>query len=230
LNVVHLAKKDKERKGYDCVFLSEDGSTLSTDGKMLLLVSPVDAQVESFGVDAVHPARIQPSGIGIPHAVVEKALRNLPSKPYRAIHKCAVLTECGSTIELSTTPDGVAADRASRPDPHVNYPSKSITAILRGIGENRRRVCVSLASLKKMVDALEKVTGRRGKQPLFLEVGSGEEAILIRTKVAETHQRVVGVLSPVEPGTWLEFDEWERELFARKTAKRKSAAERRLHK
>jgi hypothetical protein len=214
LLVVNAATKDTNRTTINCVYFSEDGSTVATDGVAMIAVEPVDQDKMKFPDlgDASLPGD---GGFTLDLDVVKDVIQNVPKG--RPETSFAVLTrQDGTRAELATT-DLRKEKRVSGFLRRPKFPKWRL--VFRGIGRvEGSRVCVSRRALIDLLQTMDAASGG-GKdltQVLFLEVGGPLDGILLRSVNRFTGQNVVGVLLPANTkGQWLKMSTWVRRLLGR---------------
>lgn len=199
-----------------CLFIGEDGTTFATDRKALIVVEPCGVSADGFKASGVTPCDVKEGGVAVPVDTVKEVVKDLPKQPLREIHKTAALTKCEATIQFATTADGVAVKKNSVVRARTALPD--IKGFLRSAGSTdgpQARVCVSLKRLKKIIDTLDKQCGGDDRQPIYIELGSEDSPVRLRTQSYLTGQRLLAVLTSVEVDAeaWLKPNKWERRLL-----------------
>jgi len=195
----------------NCLFLDADGTTLAADKFSFLIAEPCPLNEAAYGTPNVLGAFPPSDGIALNSDLVSRSLRSLPRTPKKPIHKVAVLTRCDHYTEL-TASDGINVHRESSPPARVQMPD--YRNAIKSLSSARSRVCVNLKQLRALLSTIEKCCGGDEKQPLFIEIGSEQEPLLLRTNAYKTKQRLIGVAMPMKALRWLEKNEWERKLVS----------------
>jgi len=216
LSVAGAASSDKKEPALNRVHLAADGSTVASNGSMLLAVGPPDpVRVAAFpSVDHDEPA-IPKDGIGVSLGTVADVRRNLPTDRRIALQQAAV-TRCDhARVEILTT-DGIKSRTVSAAPMRGTFPKWR-----RLLAEERRkattaRVCVNRRELISLLKAIDEACPDRGHfSPVFLEIGGRSDGIILRAQNYETKQRAVGMVMPttVRGDGWLDESAWERGVF-----------------
>ena len=225
LKVVAVASTDSHDRALNGVRFEADGSTVASNGRMLMAVGPVKGGVK-FPATAGERMSIGKAGLVVAVDAVNKALR------YMAKGKTLALRH----IALTTVPDPARVGFTSldaKGDPTTIGTLPKVDkfpdwrAILRRLGRGKvSRVALNRRDLIELLKALEAASSDSGDvSPVFLEIGEG--GVIARTVNRATDQRIIGALNvyKVREGSWLERDDWEESIF--KTKRKKEPPRRR---
>ncbi len=206
LSVVSAASDDPRRRALNSVHIAEDGTTVASDGTVLIAVSPVDAESSHFPLDLhVEPPS---GGVCVELDIVEQAIKNLP-KDSRPHTQYAAMTRCDDAeVEFATTNLRKTQKVASAPL-RDRFPDwRGSIAGARGMARVGR-VCLDRRRLISLLRTLEAAAGE--EEAVFIEIGDENDAILIRTQNPETKQRIVARMQPLDTrGGWLKRNKWEK--------------------
>ena len=220
-----MAWKDKRDLELHQVRVEPDGSTVASDGNVMLAVSPVKGYPR--GLPEMPDEKKVEDGVGIPIEIVTEALKNIPKGSLGFELGYAVVTKCegegaAGTIELTTT-DLNKRLKVEGPIARKLFPEWK--GVMRKAKDRKaRRIAVNRKSLIVLLEAMD-VACPDPNGVVFMELSENEEVgILFRAEAADTKQRAVGYIMPLDTqGEWLKMSKWEKRLFG-KSAKIGSVA------
>lgn len=219
LEVVQLAHKDPRQRNLNGVKFESDGSTVATNGRTLLAVSPVQEEVQKgFPTNVVE--QIDPGNYGVlmPVEVVEKALKGLPRDKRTGLQHAAMsrVEDPGRVGFTSIDAKGDPTTVAALPKIEV-FPAwrRIVKERITGGGAGTTRGCFNRKDLLELLKAMESACPNKGDiNPIYVEMSNDGSGMVLRCPNYETGQHAVGVVGAFDTkGSWLPFDKWERKLF-----------------
>jgi hypothetical protein len=221
--VSKAASANQADVGLNCVRFNPDGSTVATNGKVIMAVGPVDEEKVHFpdvGEQTTPPAQ----GVSIPLDLLDKAIKNLPKDKRPQLQNVAMtINRDPRKIEL-TTYDMRHEQRVAGLPKQEPFPEwKGILRKLRGGSEGRVRVCLNRKTLIELLQALEDACpDKGGENPIYLEFNPDGNGIVLRCVNRETGQRAIGAATTYNTGgQWLPSDAWEQGVFQTEVKKLK---------
>lgn len=218
LAVHAVCAAEQGRYSIDCVRLEPDGTTVATDGWMLLAVEPNPQDAGDYP-DLVPPAEIPKAGICIPGDVAKEATHNMPKNGSKPILRNALVTVAelpsgvGTSdskpgkIELTTT-DLRRNRKIGGEVPNVQFPRwKEMVPAPR---DKAVTVTLGLPLLEKLVKTLKAVQNPESSAVTF-EVEDAEKLIVVSGS-AGPGRRFLGVIAPVKVRMASEPNDWETAL------------------
>lgn len=214
LTVAKVASQSANDVGINCIRLNPDGSTVATNGKVVMAVGPVDTSKVHFP-DVGTQVSPRNSGESIPLDMVEDVVRNLPKDKQMSLQHVAMTEPRDPRKVEFTTSDRRTAKRVEgmpKQEPFPNW--KGIFKKLRGTSAPLR-VCLNRKSLIELLTALESACpDKGGENPIFLEVSQDGSGMVLRCTNRETGQHSVGGITAYNTGgQWMLPDSWERTIF-----------------
>lgn len=222
LEVGRIASTDKADAELAQLHIEDDGSTVASNGRSMLVVQPMSEENMGAAMPVMEDeCGIPKGGVGIRLDVVDDTLGNLPKGNLALELGFAVVTNCDEqtrSIELTTTDLNKrrkVEGRISRgrfPEyKHVLRQAK------RGV---KYQVCVDRKELVALLQAMDKACVDPDNK-LFLEFGGENEGLLLRGFNHQTRQSAVGYTMPMDTGgDRLVESAWERRLFGQSAKKR----------
>lgn len=213
LAVAKVASQNPLDMGINCIHVAKDGTTVGTNGKVMMAVGPVDENKIHFPEvgERYFPGE---KGIGLPLDLVDKAVKNLPKDKRAALQHVAMTDHRDPRkVELTCT-DMRHEQRVSGNPKEEPFPDwRATVRHVRGSGG--MKVCVNRDDLIDVLEALrEACPNQGGGNPVFLEIHQDGLGMAIRCANRETGQRAVGAINAYKTdGQWLPCDEWERGVF-----------------
>jgi hypothetical protein len=215
LVVGSVASTNPMETGISCVHLNPDGSTVATNGKVIMAVGPVDESKVHFPDVGVQVAPAQPNGVSVPLDLLEKVLKNMP-RDKRVSLQHAALTQGTdpAKVELTVTDQRHTQRIEGFP---LREPFPNWRGILQKVrGATTTRICLNRKDLIDLLKAQEEACPDRGNENLiFIEVETGGRGMTLRSVNRETGQRAIGGINGYNVGqNWLPLDSWERDVLA----------------
>jgi hypothetical protein len=214
LAVAAVASKNPTDIGLNCVHLDPDGTSVATDGKMLMAVGPVDASKFHFPDVGEQTTPPSPRGVSVPLDLIDKAAKNMPRDKRPALrHVALVKARDNKKIELATTDMRHEQKVAGLPK---NEPFPDWRALIRTVrGSGGSRICVNRKALVELLRALENACPDRGDEnPVFVEINPEGTGLVMRCFNRETGQRAIAASKAYNTkGQWLQQDSWEQGVF-----------------
>jgi hypothetical protein len=201
-----------DAEGLNVVHIDADGSTVASNGRVLLAVGPIDPnRVQMPGIGQAAPGTF---GVNVPPKTVDIAVRNIPKD--RNAPQAVAVTQCDDdTIEL-TTQSATETQRVSARPVRVRFSNwRDVLQNVRKALKPDRRICISRKDAIDLLNAMEHAAGVGDEGAVFIEFGSETDAILIRGyNAVNGGQRIIGVIKPLVAGEWLALSRWERVVFS----------------
>ena len=215
LAVRDLASTDRKDPGLRRVQFDPDGTTVASNGRALIAVSPPEPRrAERFPRVEEDHAEPPAEGVGITPESVGKIAQLIPRGSQESLHY-AQMTRCDEReVELMGT-DGYRKEKIACVPCRGQFPEwrKPLREAMHAA--NTGRVCVDRLSLMRALQALEKACPDPGNNnPVFIEFGESGDSLVLRSVNYVLAQRAVAMVKPmlVKDGQWLESDEWERSI------------------
>ena len=210
LAAVGAASKDPNDSRLTGLHVARDGSTVATDGRIVVAVGPApDVQFPNLG----EPFIVSESGIRLSNETVAIVGRNIPKGKTVGQLQYAALTRPANPhhVELATTDHR----RVQRVEDEVTadvYPKwEEATRLKRG----PVRLCLDRNVLARLLQVLDEAASPHtgsGDARLFLEIAD-QQGFVARCVNPETGQRVIGVIGGYKSEKWPELDSWEEGVF-----------------
>ena len=219
LVVSQVASRDPNDLGVNCVHLAPDGSTVATNGRLILAVSPVDEEKVRFP-NVGEQTTPGGQGVSVPLDLIEKAVKNIPKDKRSGVQYVATTKNRDVAKVEFTTTDLRHEERIAGFPKREPFPDwKGVIRSVRGL-EDPVKVCVNRRDLIAILQALDDACPDvAGDNPVFLEVNPEGKGLVLRCVNRETSQRAVGAITAYQTGgNWLPRDVWESGIF--KTVKR----------
>lgn len=214
LTVVKVVSSDPFQKALTSVRVEVDGTTVGSNGRVVMVVGPVDPE-KVRGFPDVGEER--EGGVNLPSDIVDKALRNMPKEKRPEMQNAALTASHDpGRVEL-TTVDRRQEQRVSGFPERSVYPDwKGRFRSLKAEGEGEVvRICLNRSDLLDLLKAMEEAApDKGGVNPVFMELArDGAKGVLIRTRNYDTRQNVLGMVGAYDTkGEWLHEDTWERRI------------------
>ena len=223
VEISQLASRDPLDRGLNGLRLEADGSTVASNGRVILAVGPPSPEKAAIPSEACEHTTPGTNGLVLPVDLAEKTLKSMPSRTKRAALQYTALSKVKNPNQIGLT---VIDERGNttthtahpNPDPYPDWKT-TIQEIQGGSNEKSLKVCVNRKDLLDILKTLESAAPNKGDSPLFLEIPEEGQGIIARCKHVETGQHLVAALRPMDTGgKWLPNDKWENGVFARKRA------------
>lgn len=230
LQVVLVTKDDKNIPVLDNVYVAPDGSTVGSNGRVMLAVSPVKKKVEkSVPLEA---GTVPEEGVVLPSSFIKAVMRDIPKDREFGglLEHLSVRAENGEPEVTVKITDGKRAQSIKGrrfPREYIDY-----LEVFRNAFSTRKRGVRTVLNLKRLLSLLNAVDkicdDRSGELPVYLEFAE-DGTIIVRATDFRTAQDVVGVMSAYHgiEGEWKKMSVWERLLSKAKTMVKKSSCEKR---
>ena len=220
LAVAEVASRDAKDIMLHRVHFAPDGSTVASNGRALLAVSPPNrVRAQTFPELDEGDARPDKDGVGLTLEDVTRVKRNFPNDRRPSLQYAQMIRCTKIAVALLTT-DGKTRQVVKGHPARGTFPKwKGMIAKARRKA-TRAHVCVDRQSLIKLLQAVDKACpDRGGYNPVFLEIGGPDDAIVIRARNHESVQEAVGMLTPLSVVEWPDDSAWEKESFGKKPRK-----------
>lgn len=233
LAVLDVAGRDPKDPVLNQVRIEADGSTVASDGAVLMAVSPVTGVPTAFpefpGVGVAAGVVAAEGGLGLPPEIAAQCRRDMPRGALGLGLGFAAVTLVGAGptggVELTTTDlnrhlkvEGRKGRRAF-PEWRATLAGARAPAGATGVAH----VAVDRKALVRLLHALDSAAPDP-ENVVFIEIPlvSGEAAgLVVRARNAATGQSVVGLaMSMNTSGRWLELSAWEAGVFNGAVAKK----------
>lgn len=199
--------------------LAPDGSTVASDGRVMIAVSPVDSSSPrpQLGGGGQEVAPAPGVGTNLRPEIVGQILRNMPRE---AALQVAVLTAADAERVEMLVVDRARIQRTEGLPMAVVFPrwrELFRRAWERVVGGRNRWVCLPRRRLIKALETMDAASGDRSDNaPVWVYMGElASDPVVLRTRNYSTRQGVVAVVSPLETGSGGQegFSKWERLLL-----------------
>jgi hypothetical protein len=213
--VAGVASRDARDVALHRVHFDADGSAVASNGRAVLAVSPPSA-VKAATFPDVEPDNAEPpeGGVGLSLEDVAAVRRNFPAEKRPSL-QFAQMTRCDErTVELMTT-DGRTHKKVAGQPARGKFPRwRAVLASAKGKA-TRARICVDRQSLVQILNAIDKACpDAGGYNPVFLEIGAPEDAVVLRSVNLESGQTALGIVTPLLVVDWLAESKWEQGIAA----------------
>jgi hypothetical protein len=196
LHTLTASENAANRYTTHCVHLEPDGTTVATNGRVIIAVEPAgikDDDDPSVG----EPAEVPAGGVDVPADVVKEVLSKLPRSPQRPALGAALITEASKErVELTTTDLHRTRRVAFEPDPNRTFPDwhrMMIDPSKNEVGS----VTLSLEELGRIVKTLKAVCKNDVDVPHVTLHVRGDDTSVVLDGGAGGGRRFVGVLAHV---------------------------------
>jgi hypothetical protein len=218
LQVLNIIKNDKVPV-LNNVHITQDGTVIGSNGKCIILVSPVTKEVrnnlkELIGDDPIN----DPKGVTISEEAGKDVLKNMPKDTQfkGLLEHVNVIPdeEDHRAVEFKLTdgkrPKAIRGRRWERD--YIEY-QKVLDRVNRT--KEVKRVVLNRKRLLSLLDTIDKAcTDTSGNSAVFLEFSEAND-IIVRGVNYANGQRMIGVMQSYKgnEGEWLEQDEWEKKIW-----------------
>ena len=229
LAVQEICEDDNERFAIGCVRLEKDGTTVTTDGMLLLAVEPSGLDTDDY--PDVGTVEIPEGGVIIPADIAREAVKNMPkSLPHEVLNACAVTkaepNKDGGDGEIELTTTDLKRTRRIGSPTTGTFPAWK--SMLDGVARTKETATITMriSLLEKIVKTLKKIAGTAdGVEPyVTLHFRSSTKPIIINGYAGSRKRKFLGLLAPLETKSeCIEFNDWQKKLLGVKKIARKAA-------
>ena len=215
LQVLLVTKNDKIPV-LNNIHIREDGTTIGSNGKTILAVSPVGAEARNTLKDHIGDDPLS-SAITVAEETAKDVLKNIPKDTQfkGLLEHCNVKIDPESDrgVEFTMTdgkrPKVIKGKRWMRD--YIQYEE-----VFARVAATRKemKIVLNRRRLMSLLDAIDKACpDSTGNSPVYIEF-SDQNDIVVRSVNYANGQRVMGVMQSYKgiEGQWLEEGEWERSL------------------
>lgn len=217
LMVGDVASRSELDRVLNCIRLNRDGSTVASNGKVIMAVGPLEEGRVHFP-DVGPLTTPPPEGVSVPLDLLDKVVKNLP-KTFQNV----AMTQSRDPKKIQLTVTDTRQEQHIAGYPKIE-PFPAWQAMLRKVrGEGGTRVCVNRKTLIDTLQALEAACpDKGGENPVFIEINPESTGLLLRCVNRETQQRAIAGLTAYKTrDQWLPSDKWEQSVFQVQTAVKK---------
>jgi len=215
LQVLLVTKNDKIPV-LNNIHIREDGTTIGSNGKTILAVSPVGAEVRNTLKDRIGDDPLS-SAITVAEETAKDVLKNIPKDTQfkGLLEHCNVKIDPESDrgVEFTMTdgkrPKVIKGKRWMRDYIQFEDVFKRVAATRKEV-----KIVLNRRRLMSLLDAIDKACpDSTGNSPVYIEF-SDQNDIIVRCVNYVNGQKVMGVMQSYKgiEGQWLEEGEWERSL------------------
>lgn len=207
LAVTKVASTDARDPALNCVHFTGDGATVASNGKCVMIVSPVDESNVHFPFDGEQSEPFA-EGVSVELETIQQAIKNLPRDKRTSLQHVA-MTACGTRKVEFTTVDLRKEQRVASAPVKEEFPQwKTILRQARSKA-TAGRLCINRRDLMQLLDAMDQACPDPGETPLFIEFGGELDGLVLRCQNYETGQQSVGFIMPLNTdGRWLQDNDW----------------------
>lgn len=216
LLVLKVASKDQFDRGLNGVRFEPDGSTVASNGRVVMVVSPADENRAKFPEKVGDQMGPGDEGLVMTLEAVEKTVKGM-SKDKRMGLQYIGMMKSKDPARVALT----SVDERGNPSTYASLPKREKFPFWRKILRGLRgpiKICVNRKDLIDLLGAMEAACpDKGGVNPIFMEMEPDGRGVLIRCLNHDTQQRAIGGVSRYDTrGQWLSEDEWEQKLFEKK--------------
>lgn len=228
LLVREVVTKNKKDPALHQVHVDEDGTTVGSDGTIIMAVEPVTEEPQAMP-EFEDEQEAPPQGLGIMPGVVDKVLRNIPKGNLGLELGYAVLTHHdveNREVSMATTNLNQTQVTEGKLSP---APFPEWKGVLRAAKKAQVqsgggvRVCIDRRALINLLKAMDKACPDPDNA-VFIEFApeAEKQGLMLRAESVQTGQHCIGYLLPLDTqGEWLLMNKWERKVLARSAKRRK---------
>jgi len=225
-----VASTDSEyMKGLSGVQFEHDGSTVATNGRILLAVSPAHPERAKFpdvACDQLSPSR---NGYLMPSSLIVRVVKGLSR-----VRKLPLMHVAMSRVRDTHRVGFTSLNESGDPTTTAALPLTEKFPLWRKllsdlIGQATLRVVLNRDDLVRLLKAIDSACPSTGDvTPVYMEVGTG--GVVLHGRNYETAQNAIGALTAIDTrGQWIEQDyTWHESIIhgkkkrvVRKTAKKR---------
>jgi len=215
LAIKDAASNDPMDKTLNGLHVDVDGTTVASNGTIILAVGPVQESLVEFPVGKLRK-RTAGAAFTLRREQVDQVLKNIP-KDKRQHTQFALLTESDdpNKVELTTVSLSGLEQKVAMPPMFGQFPAWKDT--IRGLrGKDPIKVCVNRKMLIDLLKIMDDASpDRTGQFTAWIEVNSERNGLIIRCQNTETGQRIMGGIAcrMVDESKWLSLDFWEQKVL-----------------
>ncbi len=209
LVIENVTGKDKNIPVLDNVHIEEDGTTVASNGKVVLIAQPVKSHIsKNVPVQKFDGFLTEP--VSLARDTVKDIIKNIPKDSTfgGALEYCTIQNEGGQVIVH--THDGKSGKRIVGkvyPRPYVDYKK-----IVKHHG-NPKNISNRMVFDSKRLTLLLVTLGKLSEEaPIYSEFTKNGD-VLLRTVNQSTGQRFLAIVAGVQ-GKWLEYNSYEKALVS----------------
>jgi len=213
LQVVQTASRDKDHRAFNIVRIEEDGSTVASNGRLVMVVSP-SPNVTYWPERACEPCNPPQQGLAFAPEVIDVLLKQIgraTKAPFVCLSKHIDPNRVGFTT---------VNDRAD-PTTHAATPRRgkwpNWREFFQGFRKRKRvRICINRKDLIHLLKAMEAACPDKGGiNPIYIEVDEDGKHLFGRCENFETDQRAIGAINAYDTSGigWLKQTKWERSIY-----------------
>lgn len=213
--IIHeLTSVDKAIPVLNNVCIVSDGSTVAANGKVFIVVSPVDPELKKN----IPLQETEKSAGTVSSESVKEVLKNIPKDTL--FH--GLLEYCDFNNGIFNINDGKRKKKIESkmyPKQYINYKK----AFKLANHKQKQRIVLNRKRLMKLLQVMDKVCpDGTGDSPVYIEFTENNN-IILRAINRVNGQRCISLMSSYKgvESNWLEVDEWETKLIKKKIAKKK---------
>ncbi len=201
------------KKSYTTVFLGKSGTSVATDGSILMAVGPIPRKVLSevtIPYEKLEPLAPK-ENVYMPAQVIKEAVKQTPSTTRRLQNIVVVVEPDSGGLGLSTVNEaGEVKTVVGYALPNAYFPKEWRKAVAKRYSAKESvTFCVSRSALEKALKLVNKACpGVKGYDPVF--VTASKEGIVLRSVNPVTLQRVIVALSTYSVEKELPLSRWEK--------------------
>ena len=222
LQAVDITRIDKAIPVLNNVHFTADGSTVATNGKSIIAVSPIAADYKkNVPLKEVRLGK----DITVNADTVKEVLKNIPKDSlFRGLLEHCEVTADESGVQFELT-DGKRTKKINgRIFPRAYVPYRQVFGNAKK-STTEVKVVLDRKRFMSLLDAMDRVCpDSSGQAPVFIEFTSNND-VLLRCVNRVNGQRAIAVMSSFKgaEGQWLEEDVWERKMCGKGAATLKEA-------
>jgi len=208
LRVVEITKADNKVPVLDNVLIEEDGTCVGSNGKSILMVSPVKPDTEESLKNVLN--KTGRARMVVSSDTIKQVLKDLPiDKQFGGLLEHCDIEKQGQGCQVRLTDGKRRRSFQGKLYPRDYLPYRKIVEPALS-ARDEMKVVLNLKRLRAMLDAIEKICpDTTGESPVWLEFTEGQ--IVVRGLNNTNGQRCIGIMSTYKgiEGQWLRPDAWE---------------------
>lgn len=221
LQVLNITNNDKIPV-LNNVHIRKDGTTIGSNGKTILAVSPVGTEVRKTLRDRIGDEELK-DGLTISEETCKDVLKNIP----RDIQFKGLLEHCNVkevdaiSVEFTMTdgkrPKTIKGKRWTREYIPFEEVFKRVMSSIKNV-----KVVLNRKRLISLLEAIDKACpDSTGNSPIYIEF-SKDNDVIVRAMNYGNGQEVIGVMQSYKgaESSWLEESKWEKSLCGEKQLKK----------